>query len=101
MGRRSVWAFYPNGEFGFQRRDSESGKSEGAKPFPRLPLNPFAVHLRLLLEAVLTSLLSGRAVSLFENGSEVSSLSRHRALGFSSLCLEASSLGALEKPHLS
>lgn len=51
--------FYPNGEFGFQRRDSESGKSEGAKPFPRLPLNPFAVHLRWLLEAVLTSLLSG------------------------------------------
>lgn len=68
MGRGSVWAFYPNGEFGFQRRDSESGKSEGAKPFPRLPLNPFAVHLRLLLEAILTSLLSGRAVSLFENG---------------------------------
>lgn len=27
---------------------------------------------------------------------EIPSLSQHRALGFSSLCLEASSLGALE-----
>lgn len=46
--RKSVWGLYPNGKFGFQRRDSQLGRSEGAKPFPRLHLNPFTVHLWLL-----------------------------------------------------
>lgn len=27
--RRSVWTLYPTGKFGFQRRDSQSGQSEG------------------------------------------------------------------------